>query len=110
MKWLRLKILTERQNTFFRTVVNSTIEERRKKNIVRNDMLHLMLLAKEGKLNEQIKENEHDQDTGFATIAEVIQAKTSEKLKSNDFYEFYFSFFSDLFNVFFFLNMIRLDG
>ncbi|XP_031640423.1 cytochrome P450 9e2-like [Contarinia nasturtii] len=80
--WLRLQVLSDQHTTFFRSVIHSAVDERQKKKIVRNDMLHLLLLAKEGKLHEQIKENEVDQDTGFATIAEVIQSKTSEKLKN----------------------------
>lgn len=80
-KWLRLKILTDQNDHFFRGVIHNSIEERQKNKIVRNDMLHLLLLAKEGKLNDQ-KDNENDQDTGFATISEVIATKTTEKLKS----------------------------
>lgn len=81
-QWLRLKILNNQHDNFFRTIIHDSIEERQKNNIVRNDMLHLLLLAKEGKLNDQ-KDNENDQDTGFATISEVIAAKATEKLKSN---------------------------
>lgn len=81
--WLQLKILTDNHNSFFRSIVHSTIGERQKKKIIRNDMLNLLLLAKEDKLNEQ-KDNEIDQDTGFATISEVITSKTTDKLKSQN--------------------------
>lgn len=81
-RWLKIKILTDRHDNFFRSVIHNTIAERQKKKIVRNDMLHLLLLAKEGRLNDE-KDSEKDQDTGFATISEVISSKTSEKLKSN---------------------------
>lgn len=80
--WLRLKILNDHQDHFFRNVIHNTIEQRQKNNIVRNDMLNLLLLAKEGKLNDE-KDNENDQDTGFATISEVMAAKATQKLKSN---------------------------
>lgn len=81
--WLKLKILTDRHDKFFRNVIRSTIEERQQKKIVRNDMLHLLLLAKEGKLNtESQKDLDADQDTGFATTSEFIASRTSEKLKS----------------------------
>ncbi|XP_055320955.1 cytochrome P450 9e2-like [Sitodiplosis mosellana] len=79
--WLGLKILNDQHDNFFRTVIHNTIEERQKKNIVRNDMLNLLLLAKEGKLHDQ-NDNESDQDTGFATISEMITAKTTQKLKN----------------------------
>lgn len=79
--FFNLKILNDQHDKFFRTIIHNSIEERQKKKIVRNDMLNLLLLAKEGKLNDQ-NDNENDQDTGFATIAEVIASKTTEKLKS----------------------------
>lgn len=79
--WLRIKIFAKEHEQFFRDVIRDTVDERQKNNIVRNDMLHLLLLAKEGKLNEQ-QDREIDQDTGFATISEMIAYKTSEKLKS----------------------------
>lgn len=79
--WLKLKILNDRHDNFFRSLIHNSIDERQKKKIVRNDMLNLLLLAKEGKLNDQ-NDNENDQDTGFATIAEVIASKTTQKLKS----------------------------
>lgn len=80
--FFNLKVVTDRHDQFFRNVLKTTIEERKKRKIVRNDMLHLLLLAKDGQLNE-VKENENDQDTGFATITEIMTTKTSEKLKSN---------------------------
>lgn len=80
--WLKIKIVNDQHDNFFRSIIHNSIEERQKKKIVRNDMLNLLLLAKEGKLNDQ-NDNENDQDTGFATIAEVIASKTNAKLKSN---------------------------
>lgn len=77
----KLKILTDRHDSFFRNVIKNTLEERQKKKIVRNDMLHLLMLAKEGKLNEE-KDVECDQDTGFATVSEFMTAKASERLRS----------------------------
>lgn len=79
----KIKILTDRHDKFFRSALKSTIEERQKRNIVRNDMLNLLLLAKEGQLNDEVKDVESDQDTGFATVSEFLSAKTNEKLKSN---------------------------
>ncbi|KAJ6637895.1 putative cytochrome P450 9h1, partial [Pseudolycoriella hygida] len=74
-------ILSDNHDTFFRNVIHGSIEEREKKKIVRNDMLNLLLLAKEGKLNDE-KDKESDQDTGFATVSEFMTAKTTEKLKN----------------------------
>lgn len=80
-KWLQLSIISKENNQFFRNVIRETVDERQKNNVIRNDMLHLLLLAKEGRLSEQ-RDKEIDQDTGFATISEVIASKTHEKLKS----------------------------
>lgn len=78
---LKLKVLTDRHSNFFRNVINNTVELRKREKIVRNDMFNLLLLIKEGKLNDE-KDLESDQDAGFATISEFMSAKTSEKLKS----------------------------
>lgn len=82
-KLFNIKILTDRHDKFFRSALKLTIEERQKRKIVRNDMLNLLLLAKEGQLNDEVKDVESDQDTGFATVSEFLSAKTNEKLKSN---------------------------
>lgn len=80
-KWFKLKILTDQHDHFFRNVIHKTVEERQKKKIVRNDLLHLLLLSKEGQLNEEM-DKETDQDAGFATVTEFITSKATEKLKS----------------------------
>lgn len=103
-KWFNLRIISEKHNTFFRDVIRKKVNERMEKKIVRPDMLHLLLLAKEGRLNEQ-KDREDDQDTGFATIAEVMAAKTSEKLKSNKLIRIL-----GIFDVFIVILFTRLDG
>lgn len=83
-RWLNFKILTDKQDQFFRNVIHDTIKQREEQKIVRNDMIHLMLLAKEGRLNDE-KDNEADQNTGFATISDGMLTRTTEKLKSNSF-------------------------
>lgn len=82
-KWLQLSVISTENNQFFRNIIRDTVEERKKNNVIRNDMLHLLLLAKEGRLSEQ-RDKEIDQDTGFATISEVIASKTHEKLQSKN--------------------------
>lgn len=80
-RWLRVKIISEKENQFFRDVVLGNVEQRKKLNIVRHDMIHLLTLMRDGKL-ESIAEKDDHQDAGFATISEVISSKTTEKLKS----------------------------
>lgn len=80
-KFFNMKILTDRQDEFFRGTIRSAVAERRKMKIERNDMLNLLLLAQEGKLSDET-DKESDQNTGFATVSEFIAAKKAEKLKS----------------------------
>ncbi len=80
-KWLKLKMINDQQDVFFRNVIQNTLEQRRKNKVVRNDMLHLLVLAKEGKLNRET-DKESDQDMGLATVSEFLHSKTTEKLKS----------------------------
>lgn len=87
--WLKLRIIPIRHVKFFRNVIHTTLEERERQNIVRNDMLHLLLLAKGGKLNvENPKDRETAEDTEFAAVRTYIAAKTSEKLKSKNCFLF----------------------
>lgn len=90
--FFKLKIVTDRQDQFFRNVISSAVADRQRMKVERNDMLNLLLLAKEGKLSDD-KDEENDQDTGFATVSEFITAKKTEKLKSKRFLAFSMFFF-----------------
>lgn len=78
---LGVSILNAKDSQFFRDIIHETVDARKKSKIVRNDMLQLLLMAQDGKLEIE-KENDAQQDTGFATITEMLAVKTSEKLKS----------------------------
>lgn len=55
MKFLRLKVFAEYSN-FFYNLVSYTVKEREKNNIIRSDMIHLMMEVKKGNLKyETIK-------------------------------------------------------
>lgn len=99
--WLKLRIIPTRHVEFFRNVIHTTLEERERKNIVRNDMLDLLLLAKEGQLNVE-KDKETGQDTAVRTF---IAAKNSEKLKSKICFFFIYSVFLCLINFFYLYNI-----
>lgn len=84
-KLLRIKAVDEKYDRFFRDFVSSNIRQRREKNIVRDDMIHLLMQAKQGML--KINEGEEQiQDAGFATIsvAEEITSRSIEKLRDLD--------------------------
>lgn len=80
-KWLRLNILRPQETKFFRDIVNRNVKQRKEDGIVRNDLLHLMTLTSEGRL-DSIAESDLDQDAGFATVHEMLSIKSTEKLKS----------------------------
>lgn len=95
--FLKIKILTDRQDRFFRNVISSTIAMRQKMKIERNDMLNLLLLAKEGKLNDK-KNKRSDQDLGFATVHMGMALKIADKLKSKFFFFTFIVHFSYVFS------------
>lgn len=84
-RFFKLRLFADHLNKFFSGVIRSAVADREKMNIKRNDMLNLLLLAKEGKLNEE-NDKESDQDTGFATVEEFIDSKKTDKLKSKYYF------------------------
>lgn len=81
-KIFRIQAIEEKYNHFFRESVRLNIIQREEKNIVRNDMIHLLMQAKRGML--KINEGEEQvKDIGFATIlvAEEISNRSIEKLR-----------------------------
>lgn len=79
--WFRIKLIDEKDNQFFRDIVHHNVAERKKHNIVRHDMIHLLTLLREGKLDAIAEADEH-QHAGFATVSEILTSRTTEKLKS----------------------------
>ncbi|XP_026324886.1 cytochrome P450 9e2-like [Hyposmocoma kahamanoa] len=65
-KWT---LFSESVQDFFRTLVMDTMQNRELHQIVRPDMIHLLMEAKKGKLTYDEKSS-HDKDTGFATVEE----------------------------------------
>ncbi|KAM3960575.1 cytochrome P450 9e2-like [Aphomia sociella] len=68
MNALKVQLANEKLTDFFKNVVEYAIKNRVEKNIVRPDMIHLLMEAKKGTLS-------HDKDTdvqgaGFATVEE----------------------------------------
>lgn len=80
-KWLRIKLISDVQTEFFRKVIRTAVEERKTHGVVRNDMIHLLMLLRDAKL-DSIAEKKELQDAGFATTAEFISTRAAEKLKS----------------------------
>lgn len=52
MRLFRVKFFEQRIADYFRSVVNSTVSYREKNNVFRPDMIHLLMQARQGTLNE----------------------------------------------------------
>ncbi|XP_047529666.1 cytochrome P450 9e2-like [Vanessa atalanta] len=83
-KKLKLTIFSKTTTDFFKDLVLNTMRDRKERNIVRPDVIHLLMEAKEGQLVHDDKEqNENQQDTGFATVEEsFIGKKTNNRVWS----------------------------
>jgi cytochrome P450 family 9 len=60
-KWMGLKIMDERITKFFRSTILDTMKYREENNIVRPDMIHLLMEAKKGNLKHSDGEMEADE-------------------------------------------------
>lgn len=82
VKLFKLKIFPEASN-FFYSLVSYTVKEREENNIIRPDMIHLMMEMKKGNLKyEESKEN----DAGFAAVqeSEIGKSEKQEAVKLTD--------------------------
>ncbi|XP_049869418.1 uncharacterized protein LOC126369166 [Pectinophora gossypiella] len=73
-KLFKIKLFTEKTRNFFENLVTQTMEDREKRNIIRPDMIHLLMEAKKGKLTHDEKASA-DPDAGFATVEESAVGK-----------------------------------
>ncbi|XP_068631672.1 cytochrome P450 9e2-like [Battus philenor] len=73
-KVLKISLFTESTKKFFWDLVMNTMSDRETKNIVRPDMIHLLMEAKKGQLTHE-KKGVVDTDAGFATVEESSVGK-----------------------------------
>lgn len=66
LQYLRMPILSKKESDFFRSVTEETIAHRKKTNLVRPDMIHLLMQAQKGELKAQ-NDDEQAEETGFAS-------------------------------------------
>lgn len=64
MNFLRIKFINENDANYFRKIVHNTIKYREQNNIVRNDMINILMEVKKGILVDE----QEEADVGFATI------------------------------------------
>jgi len=82
MKFFRISLFDKKTVNFFRTLVHGTMAHREKEDIIRPDMINLLMQAKQGKLSHNDNDSK-DENVGFATVEESDNGKsTTEKIKS----------------------------
>nr|QZP43536.1 cytochrome P450 monooxygenase CYP9A197 [Ephestia elutella] len=74
MSLLKQSLFSEESKRFFQNIVLSTMKNREDNNIIRPDMIHLLMEAKKGKLVHEDKTKE-DAGAGFATVDESSVGK-----------------------------------
>ncbi|XP_055696966.1 probable cytochrome P450 9f2 isoform X2 [Phlebotomus papatasi] len=73
---LGIKFNPDKESNFFRSLVTDAMKYREQQNIVRPDMIHLLMEAKKGKLNHAKTEKD---TAGFATVDESVEWKRSDR-------------------------------
>jgi len=70
--------MPKKVTSFFRNIVSSTMKDREANNIIRHDMIHLLMEAKKGSLKHEVADLPI-KDTGFATVEESEIGKKQVK-------------------------------
>lgn len=81
---LGLRIFDETITNSFKNIVLSTMETRKRLNIVRPDMINIMIQVRDGSLKYQNEENSSEIVEGFATVQESEVGKMAITRKWND--------------------------
>ncbi|XP_065167280.1 cytochrome P450 9e2-like [Atheta coriaria] len=65
---LKISLFTPKVTQFFKDLIHDTVKMREEQNIIRPDMINLLMEARKGRL--QYEESSETQDSGFATVEE----------------------------------------
>lgn len=93
--FLNLKIFSDSLVESFKSNIMKTIETRKMKNIVRPDMINIIMQLREGNVKRQGEEKSIEVSEGFATVeeSEIGQATINRKWSDNDLLAQCFIFF-----------------
>lgn len=69
MKFFKIRILDSSTINYMRKIVGESVKYRQENNIIRQDMIHLVMEAMKGKLKHSDSDMKYD-DAGFATVSE----------------------------------------
>lgn len=87
-KALGIKVFSNKLCNFFNEIVSSNIKDRQQKQIVRPDMIHLLLEARKGKLKHDASKST-EENSGFATVEESPIGKDVELAIAGNFLFFH---------------------
>lgn len=82
-KTLGLTLFSKPVAKFFKTLVKDTITTREKNNIVRPDMINLLMEARKGR-NQHIEDAETEKEAGFATVEESDIGRKNVKVQKTE--------------------------
>ena len=89
MNLLKINFFSAEQSDYFRKLVHNNMQHRQENNILRNDMINLLMEVKKGILNNStIADREKYEDIGFATVqeSEIGQKYTKTSKQTSCFY------------------------
>lgn len=78
MDFFKVKFFSDDQTKFFRDLVHGNMSYREQNNIVRHDMINLLMEAKKGNLHHTSQDDTAEKDIGFATVQESEIGKTKK--------------------------------
>lgn len=81
MRLFKIKLFNDELSNFFRNVVSTSIKSREEKDIIRPDMIHLLMQAKKGKLLHDDNKEPDLATVGFATVEESSIGKEVKEAK-----------------------------
>nr|ATP15900.1 cytochrome P450 [Spodoptera exigua] len=83
-KLLKLDFLSEESKKGFKKIVLDTMQNREMKDIIRPDMIHLLMEAKKGRLTHE-EDKTNDVAAGFATVQEsAVGKKMTDRVWTDD--------------------------
>lgn len=78
---LKVRLFDEKIVKFFCSIIKDNIEKREKENIIRHDLIHLLMQAQKGQLKHEGLDNK---EAGFATVEESDIGKDTKQMKLTD--------------------------
>lgn len=81
---LKIKFLSEKLTTFFRSLILDTMVERENKHIFRPDMINILMQVRQGSLTKDDQEGKTNAGDGFATVEEFSSKADAKNEWSDD--------------------------